>query len=170
MNMSPLLAILGVALLLLGWKLFWLFVGVVGFTVGLQAAPWIFGPQPLWMLWAAGLICGLIGTVLALFFQHVAIAVGGFVAGITIAFRLMLMLGHDPGAGILLAGGVLGAVALYLLFDWALIVLSSMVGAIFILEALGWQIPYAPVLLAATIAAGVVFQVRLLIASRQAGR
>lgn len=170
MNMTLLLGISGMALLLFGWKLFWLFVGVAGFTVGLQTAPWILGPQPLWILWAAGLICGLIGAVLALFFQHVAIAVGGFVAGSTIAFRLMLMLGHDPGAVILLTGGVLGAVALYLLFDWALIVLSSMVGATLILEALGRQIPYAPVLLSVAIVAGVVFQVRLLMTSRPAGR
>ena len=28
----------GVVLLVLGWKLFWLFVGVVGFAAGLQAA------------------------------------------------------------------------------------------------------------------------------------
>ena len=69
------LAVLGVLLLVLGWKFFWLFVGVVGFTAGLQAAQLVFGPQPFWMLWAAGLVCGIFGAILALFFQHLAIAI-----------------------------------------------------------------------------------------------
>ena len=63
--MNLLLAASGVVLLVLGWKLFWLFVGVVGFAVGLQAAQLVFGPQPFWLLWAAGLVCGIIGAVLA---------------------------------------------------------------------------------------------------------
>ena len=161
------LAVLGVLLLVLGWKFFWLFVGVVGFAAGLQAAPIVFGPQPFWMLWAAGLMCGIIGAILALFFQHLAIAIGGFEAGSTIALHLMLMLGYEPGALIVLIGGAVGAVALYLLFDWALIILSSVVGATFIIVALGWQSPYASALLMALIAAGVVFQARLLIVSRK---
>jgi hypothetical protein len=61
------LVVSGVALLVLGWKLFWLFVGLVGFAAGLQAVQLLLGPQPFWILWAAGLVCGIIGAVLALF-------------------------------------------------------------------------------------------------------
>lgn len=168
--MNLLMVVSGGVLLALGWKVFWLFVGLVGFAAGLHAAQWVLSPQPFWMLWAAGLICGLIGAILALFFQHLAIAVGGFAAGSTIALHVMLMMGHDPGALIVLLGGVIGAVTLYLVFDWALIVLSSVVGAMLIIEALGPQIPYAKALLAIIITAGVVFQARLLIASRQGDR
>ena len=161
------LAVLGVLLLVLGWKLFWFFVGVVGFAAGLQAVQLYFGPQPLWVLWAAGLVCGIIGAILALFFQKLAIGVGGFVAGSTIALHLTLMMGYHPGALAALIGGVVGAVALYLLFDWALIILSSVAGAAFIIEALGRHAPYAPVLSAVLIAAGVIFQARLLLVSRK---
>jgi hypothetical protein len=161
------LVVSGVALLVLGWKLFWLFVGLVGFAAGLQAAQLLLGPQPFWILWAAGLVCGIIGAVLALFFQRLAIGIGGFVAGSTIALHLTLMMGHQPGALVALIGGIVGAVALYLLFDWALILLSSVAGATFIIEALGRHAPYAPVLTAALIAAGVIFQARLLIVSRR---
>ena len=161
------LAVAGVALLVLGWRLFWLFVGVVGFAAGLKAAQWVFGPQPFWMLWTAGLICGMIGAMLALFFQKLAIAIGGFVAGSTIASHLVLTLGHDPGVWIALIGGVVGAVSLYLLFDWALIILSSVAGATFIIDAIGRHAPYSPVLSAALIAAGVIFQARLLIVARK---
>ena len=165
--MNLLLAASGVVLLVLGWKVFWLFVGMLGFAAGLQAAQHYFGPQPFWVLWAAGLVCGIIGAVLALFFQKLAIGIGGFVAGSTIALHLTLMMGHDPGALVALIGGVGGVVALYLLFDWALIILSSLVGTSFIIEALGRQAPYAPVLSAVLIAAGVIFQARLLLASRK---
>ncbi len=161
------LAVLGVLLLVLGWKLFWFFVGVVGFAAGLQAVQLYFGPQPLWVLWAAGLVCGIIGAILALFFQKLAIGVGGFVAGSTIALHLTLMMGYHPGALAALIGGVVGALALYLLFDWALIILSSVAGSAFIVEALGRHAPYAPVLSAVLIAAGVIFQARLLLVSRK---
>lgn len=161
------LAVAGAALLVLGWRLFWLFVGVVGFAAGLMAAQWVFGPQPFWMLWIAGLICGIIGAMLALFFQKLAIAIGGFAAGSTIALHLTLMVGYHPGVLVTFIGGVVGAVGLYLLFDWALIILSSVAGATFIIEALGRHAPYAPVLSAVLIAIGVVFQARLLIASRK---
>jgi hypothetical protein len=161
------LAVAGVMLLVLGWKLFWLFVGVLGFVAGLQAAQLFLGPQPFWMLWAAGLICGVIGAILALFFQHLAIAVGGFVAGSAITHHLMTMLGYSAGLPIVLVGGVVGAVALYLLFDWALIALSSVAGAAFIVDALGSRLPYAPALVMVLAAAGVIFQARLRMASRK---
>jgi hypothetical protein len=161
------MAVSGVVLLVLGWKLFWLFVGVVGFAAGLQAAQLYFGPQPFWVLWAAGLVCGIIGAILALFFQKLAIGIGGFVAGSTIALHLTLMMGYHPGALVALIGGVVGVVALYLIFDWALIILSSVAGAAFIIEALGRHAPYAPLLSTVLIAAGVIFQSRLLIVSRK---
>jgi hypothetical protein len=77
------------------------------------------------------------------------------------------MMGYHPGALVALIGGVVGVVALYLIFDWALIILSSVAGAAFIIEALGRHAPYAPALSAVLIAAGVIFQSRLLIVSRK---
>jgi hypothetical protein len=47
--------VLGLALLFMGWRLFWLFVGVAGFAAGLQAAPLLFGMQPFAILWGVGL-------------------------------------------------------------------------------------------------------------------
>jgi len=122
------------------------------------------------VLWAAGLVCGIIGALLALFFQKLAIGIGGFVAGSTIALQLTLMMGYHPGMLVALTGGVVGTVALYLLFDWALIVLSSLIGTSFIIEALGRHAPYAPVLSAVLIAAGFIFQARLLMISRKGDR
>ncbi len=160
--------VVGILLLTLGWRLFWMFVGVVGFVAGLQTAQTIWAQQPFWMLWAAGLVCGFFGAVLALFLQHLAVAIGGFVAGGILALQLVAMLGYTVNGLIALIGGIIGAVTLVLFFDWALVVLSSMVGAAFIVEAIGGSgLPYAPWLFVGIAAAGVAFQSRLLAASRK---
>lgn len=160
-------AALGLALLVTGRKLFWFFVGVVGFAAGIQAVPMIFGPQPLWIVWALGLICGIIGALLALFFQQVAIAVGGFLAGSMFAFHLMRIGVLAPNDLIVLGGGITGALALFLIFDWALILLSSIVGAALIIEAVGLQPPVAPAVLIALSAIGIVVQGGWLLSSRR---
>ncbi|MEJ2640848.1 MAG: hypothetical protein P8010_14850 [Desulfosarcinaceae bacterium] len=165
---SLIIAVVGVLLLTFGWKLFWMFVGVVGFVAGLQAAQLLLGPQPFWMLWAAGLFCGIIGAVLALFFQHLAVAIGGFIAGAILASQLVMMGGYPSNGWIVLIGGVIGAVALVLLFDWALVALSSMAGAALVVNAIvGQSFPYALWLFLVVTAAGVIFQSRLLLASRK---
>lgn len=163
-------AALGMALLVTGRKLFWFFVGVVGFATGIQAAPMIFGLQPLWGIWALGLICGIIGALLALFFQQVAIVVGGFLAGSMFAFHLMRIGVLAPNDLIVLGGGITGALALFLLFDWALILLSSMIGAALIIDAVGRQLPAAPAVLIALCAIGVMVQGGWLLASRKPER
>ena len=66
--------------MLFGRKLFWFFVGTLGFVVGAEAATTLFPHNPEWEL-IAGLILGLLGILMALFLQKVAIGVGGFLAG-----------------------------------------------------------------------------------------
>ena len=76
--------LIGIVLLALGRRLFWLFVGCVGFMAGLQMAQQYFGLQPSWVAWAAALLFGLVGALLALFFQKLAIVLGGFASGSTL--------------------------------------------------------------------------------------
>src|SRR5437879_6207526 len=74
-------ALIGVVILLFGRKLFWLCVAAVGFAAGVEIAPHlVHEPSPLLALTVA-LVLGLIGALLALFLQKVAIAVLGFLAG-----------------------------------------------------------------------------------------
>ena len=167
MNTSIFLALFGVALLVQGYRLFWLFVAGVGFVVGLQAAAWIAGPQPFWVLWGVGLFCGIAGALLAWFFQHLTIAVGGFVAGSGIVLYLMQQLDINGWGLLAILGGIAGALALMMLFDWALVVLSSAVGAGFIVEAAGWQSPSVSIGYLGLAAAGIILQGLLMAASRR---
>jgi hypothetical protein len=130
--------ILGVALLVAGRKLFWLFVGVAGFIAGLQLATQFWrGPEILAIV--VGLVVGIIFAVLAIFLQGVAIGVAGFLAGGYVLTVLAGMIGLNQGAFswiIYVIGGIIGVLLVIFLFDWALITLSSLAGASLIMQAL----------------------------------
>src|SRR5712691_6281585 len=125
-------ALIGIVILLFGRKLFWLCVAAVGFAAGVEIAPHLVNePSPLLALTVA-LVLGLIGALLALFLQKVAIAVlgclaGGYLAGaIAAAFFIHSAQYYTI---IFLVGGIIGAILLRAVFDWALIVVSSLLGA-----------------------------------------
>ena len=141
MNLSvPIVgALIGVVILLFGRKLFWLFVAAVGFAAGVEIAPHlIHEPSPLLALTLA-LVLGFIGALLAIFLQKIAIAVVGFLAGgkLAAAIAASFFVHSATYAGItFIIGGIIGAVLLLMVFDWALIILSSVVGAHLIQSAL----------------------------------
>src|SRR5438309_8568695 len=129
----PILSVLiGAVILFFGRKLFWLCVAAVGFAAGFEVAPhFVHEPTPLLML-TLGLVFGFIGALLALFLQKVAIAVAGFLAGgkLATAIAAAFFVASAGYFGIIfLVGGILGALLLLTLFDWALIIVSSIGGA-----------------------------------------
>lgn len=153
---------IGIVILTLGRRLFWVFVGCMGFVAGLQMAQHYFGLQPVWMAWAVALLCGLIGALLAVFFQTLAIGIGGFVAGSTIAAHLAVLMGFTAVPLISVIGGVIGAILLYALFDWALIGLSSVAGSALVVQALNWNHRSEMALYLALVVAGIYIQTALL--------
>src|SRR6266581_8289507 len=124
--------LIGVVILLFGRKLFWLCVAAVGFAAGVEIAPHLVNePSPLLALTVA-LILGIIGALLALFLQKVAVAVLGFLAGGKLAGAIaaaFFVHYAQYSTIIFLVGGVVGAILLLAVFDWALIVVSSLMGA-----------------------------------------
>jgi hypothetical protein len=153
--------IIGIVLLTLGRRLFWLFVACVGFTVGLQVAHQYLGAQPYWAYWGIALLFGIIGALVAVFFQSLAIGLSGFAAGTTIGAYLATMMGLTAVPLAAFFGGVVAMLVLYLVFDWALIVLSSVVGGTLIVQVLNWNPQAAMVLYLVLIAAGIWFQASL---------
>ncbi|HEX9943000.1 MAG TPA: hypothetical protein VGG03_13360 [Thermoanaerobaculia bacterium] len=136
---TPVLALIaGAALLIAGRRLFWLFVGLVGFfTVYRWFEPYSgAGPN---LRWAIAILAGLVGIVLAIFLQRVAIALAGFlVGGWFMAGVLELHLASARGMDLLLilVAGVIAAVLALWAFDVALVVLSSLAGAQLVVDAL----------------------------------
>lgn len=131
-------ALVGVALLFFGRRLFWLFVAALGFAIGLQLAPYLSQNPPLWLSLLLSLGLGLLGALLALLLQKLAIGVAGFLVGgrVTVAIAAALSVNYAHYSTItFVIGGIIGALLLLALFDWALIIFSSIEGARLIADA-----------------------------------
>jgi len=155
-------AIIGVIILLFGRKLFWLCVAAVGFAAGVELAPHLVHQPSAILALSVALILGFIGALLALFLQKHAIAIMGFLAGgklaLAIAAAFFVQLAAHLGITFLV-GGVIGALLVLVLFDWALIVLSSVVGAYLIQSAITLPSSGSVALFVVLAAIGVVVQV-----------
>lgn len=129
--------ILGGALLVTGRKLFWLFVGAIGFITGMQLTSRFWnGPEGLAIV--AGLVLGLVFAGLAVFLQTIAIGIAGFLAGGYTLSALVGMLGIQTSAAnwiVYIVGGIIGVILVSYLFDWAVITLSSLAGASLLVQA-----------------------------------
>jgi hypothetical protein len=121
-----------IALLLFGRRLFWLFVGLVGFLFGLSLAPALMHAQPQWLILTVSVLLGLLAAVAAIFMQRVAVLIAGFLTGGYLMIELLsrMNLAVDPLFwGLVAAGALVAAVFVFVLFDTALILLSSLLGA-----------------------------------------
>jgi hypothetical protein len=128
----------GLLLLFFGRRLFWLFVAVVGFMAG-----WYFAAgmghhhSPAESQTLLALVAGLIGLVLALVAQKLAVAIAGFFVGFNLVANLLAWHPaalHPGQLLILVAAGVVAAILALMLFDFALILLSAVAGASLIVD------------------------------------
>jgi hypothetical protein len=153
--------LIGLALLVFGRRLFWLFVGGMGFVLGVILVSMFLKGQSEWVTLAAALAAGLIGAVLARSFQQIMLVVAGFVAGgyVITTLAKLLALNLDPNAwGLFVIGGLVGAALVISLFDWALIVLSSISGSTLIVDTLQPGRQYITILFLVLLTLGIVFQ------------
>ena len=131
--------IIGVVILFFGRKLFWLCVAAAGFAVGVEIAPLLVNEPSSLLALVVAIVFGVLGALLALFLQKVAITILGFVAGgklataIAAAFFVQYV---QYSTIIFVVGGIIGAILLLALFNWALIVVSSFIGAYLIQSAI----------------------------------
>jgi hypothetical protein len=159
---------LGFIVLILGRKIFWLTVAIVGFLVGMEFTDMLLADQPTWVLLAGGLAAGLIGALLAVLAQRVAFGLAGFFA----AGYLTLIVAQSQGVGgtnmiIPLVGGVIGALVAVLLMDWAIIVLSCLVGAGVIVTQLQLSPLVSAIFFAVLVIIGIVIQAKLMERSQE---
>jgi len=151
----------GVVVLLAGRPLFWLFVGILGFVVAFDLASLYLAGQSQLVILTLALVAGLFGILLALLLQRIAFGLAGFLAGAYLVTMSGVTPGLAGGSGFdvtILLGGASGALAGLLLADWALIVLSSLIGAGLIVEALNPGRTPGLVLFAGLVMVGIVVQ------------
>ncbi|MCB0111077.1 MAG: DUF4203 domain-containing protein [Caldilineaceae bacterium] len=159
--------------LLFGRRLFWVFVAVAGFLVGFALAGLLISSQSELVHLLIGIVVGLIGGLLAVYFTKPMAAVGGFFALSSAALLLAGPLGVS-GSGrwiLFFVAGIIGALIVFALFDWALIVNSSISGATGITAGLAGLFGGLPsalhlLLVVVLLAVGIVYQARELRAGR----
>jgi len=105
---------------------------------------------------------GPLGALLAVVAQRVAFAIGGFFAGSYIALAAVAHFGIETSPNIFIfVGGVVGAVIAAIIMDAAIIVLSSLVGAGAIVQALSLNQASRSLLFLGLVAVGIVIQFTL---------
>src|SRR5208283_24776 len=128
---------LGIALLITGARLFWLFLGGVGFVFAFDFAERTLHIQPHSVILIIALLVGALGAMMAVFLQKYAVLAGGFFAGSYLLIELLKTLGVSTGDYhwlVFIAGGLIGAVLMNVVFGWTLIIISSLMGSILILQ------------------------------------
>ena len=159
-------------LLAFGRRLFWLFVGAVGFVGATQFANRFLVGEPDETVVVFALIAGFVAAILAVTLRKLALGVAGFLVGGYLLMSLLTATGHDHEVALavgrggeqlapwlaFLVGGLLGAVLMNALFVWTLIVLSSMSGAALICESLRLQSQTSSIIFTVLVLVGVLAQ------------
>jgi len=157
---SLLNVVVGGGLLVAGRRLFWLLVGAIGFLIGLEVARRITFPSQLVLILVA-LGLGVIFALMAVFLESVAIAMAGFLGGGLALMRIATMLGFDTVPANIVTfvlGGILGAILIVWLFNWALVTISSIAGASMIVSGLPLRTSDRPLLFLGLVILGVLIQ------------
>ena len=174
--------LLGVLLLALGRRLFWLFVGAVGFVGGLRFADRFLHGTPDETVIILSLVAGFVSAILAIALRKITLGAAGFLVGGYLLMTLLSATGQDHqfaqalgNGGTQLApwlaffiGGVLGAVLMNALFVWTLIVLSSLSGAALICESLRMSTQAISIIFSGLVFVGILVQSGLIRRSRPA--
>ena len=158
--MAVLYIVIGAALLFFGRKVFWLFVAGAGFVAGTSLASNLFN-GPDWLNIAIGLGVGLLAALLAMFLQRFAIGLAGFLVGGYVALQILPMLNLESGPATwvtFIVGGIIGVLLVSAVFDWALIILSSLAGAALVVGAVSFPQTLGFIVLIVLAAAGISYQ------------
>jgi len=130
--------VFGFLLVFAGRKLFWMCVGIAGFLVGVQSA-WALGFSNSWMALFIAFSLGCLGALLAISFEWLMVVCGvGFLGGGYLFMNIFPSVAQqDPNSWLIfVVGGIVGMCLMVIIFDWTLILISSLLGATLIVNAI----------------------------------
>lgn len=126
--------VIGAVLLFLGRELNFLFAAAMAILWAFRIAPQLPDAWPTWGLWAFVITLALVAAIIALINERLGYFLSGFLAG-----SFFLVEYYAPGASTVpilpfIIGGVIGSLILGLLTEWAMILVSSAIGAAYVLN------------------------------------
>jgi hypothetical protein len=136
-------------------------VGVIGFLTGVLLATHYLHDQPEYVILGIALIAGVLGALLAGLVERVSVEVVGFLGGGYIALDLLnqFKLGNGQFSWLpFLIGGLIGALLVAVLLDWALILLSSLEGSLIISQSIHIPASSANLVFVVLLLVGIVVQ------------
>jgi len=121
--------------------------------------------QASWLVILVAVLGGLIGAVLAIWLQKIAVGIAGFLLGGYLALWLAEMLNFGPNMWtwlIFIAGGIIGVILVLSLLEVALIGITALIGAALIVQVFTLSPTVAGVLFIALAIVGIVIQTKTL--------
>lgn len=154
----------GVLFLFLGRKLFWLFVALTGFLIGMYFAPQVLINQPQSVILVIALMVGFLGVLLTTLLQKLAVGLAGFAAGGYITYSLLQIVAVNPGEFqwmVILAGAIIGALLAGSMFAWALVLITAAAGAALITQGLDIGNPISAIIFTGLFIFGMIVQIKI---------
>jgi len=132
--MTTLRGILGLIFLFLGRELSFVFAGGIAALFGFRLLPLLPGAWPAWAPWAFIIGLAVIFGGLSLINDRVGYILSGFLGG-----GYLLSEYFAPGVANIpllpfIAGSGVGAIVMALFHEWAMMIISSLVGAFFVVD------------------------------------
>jgi hypothetical protein len=152
---------LGLLVLLLGRRLYWLMVGVGGLLAGWEFTQQLLAEWTPVVRFLVSIGAGVVGVLLAILAQRVAFALLGFYGGGFVALVLTQSTSSSNAQLMwFVLAGVAGAIIAALVMDWAIIVLTSLAGAAAIVTSISMGPPLRVIVFVVLAVVGLVVQSR----------
>jgi hypothetical protein len=159
--------VIGAILLFLGRELNFLFGGAMASLIAFRLTPLLPAAWPAWSDNAFIIGLGVVVAIIILINERAGYFISGFLAG-----GFFLVEYYAPGVLTLpllpfIIGGVLGSLVLGIFTEWALIVISSVVGAIYVTNLFRLDPTVRILVTAGLIVIGAITQVLIMRAQKQ---
>ncbi len=124
---------IGITMLLIGHRVFWLFVGGMAYLYVFDKMTAV-GIHPTDTIVAQSLFMGVLASLAAFFLQKFTLHFVGFFVGGVALITVMQSLGVEPSSYLFtfLAGALFGLIFFSYLFDWTMVLMSSWLGAAYL--------------------------------------
>ena len=159
------ITLLGVAILTLGRKLFWLATAVAGFILGLGFTTQFFTQFPDWVVLIIAIGVGIVAAFLAVVVQKVAVGLVGLILGGYTLTALVGIFGLNLGEWgwiVFIIGAIIGVILALSLLEVALIILSALAGAVLIVQAFNFTPLISGIIFVVLLAIGITIQAKML--------